>query len=244
MRLKVMTFNIQHGRNHNLPGDVMDLSLMSATVLSYDPDILGLNEVRKGVPAYENELYPDEPAFFEESLGGNCYFGKAVEFGKGHFYGNAVWSKFPFAKTETHIIPDVPKTEREPGVYYETRCVIRSDYLIGDKKLTVLSSHFGLGSGEQDNAVDTVISIAETIDNPIILMGDFNITPDNPNIIRLSSVFTDVHSSLGKGEYTFSSDNPTEKIDYIFSRGLKIINADTIKVIASDHFPITAEFEI
>ncbi len=239
MKLKVMTFNIQHGRNHNLPGDVIDLPLMLETVRSCDPDILSLNEVRKG---HEDNCYPDEPKFFEKSLGCYCYFGDALQFRAGRLYGNAVCSKYPFVKAQKYMIPDVPKEERK-GFYYETRCIIRSDYVIDEKQLTVLSSHFGLVPEEQDNAVDLVLKIAETINNPIILMGDFNMTPDNHNISRLASVFTDVHGYLGKSDYTFTSDKPKEKIDYIFSKGLKIVNADTVKVIASDHFPITAEFE-
>ncbi len=244
MKLKIMTFNIQHGKNHNMPGEVIDLPLMVDVVSSCNPDILCLNEVRKGVSPCQNENYPDEPAFFENALGGNCYFDEALEFGKGCLYGNAVWSKYEFKHTQKYMIPDVPKEERESGVYYETRCILRTDYEIEGKPLTVLSSHFGLASGEQDNAVDTVFSVIETIDNPVILMGDFNITPEDYNISRLSTVFTDVHGYFGMGDYTFPSDKPEMKIDYIFTKDLKILDACTIERIASDHFPIIAEVEI
>ena len=244
MKIKVMTFNIQHGRNHNLDGDIIDLDLMVDVVKSCEPDILGLNEVRRGVPPCQNEKYPDEPAYFEDELGGNCFFGEAVEFDAGCLYGNALWSKYPFFKTQKYMIPDVPKKERETGVYYETRCILRTDFCIEGKMLTVLASHFGLAGGEQKNAVDVVLSIAETVNNPIVLMGDFNMTPDDFNLSRLSTVFTDAHGYFGKADYTFSSDNPKEKIDYIFTRDLNIISAHTEEVIASDHFPIVAEVEL
>lgn len=244
MKLKIMTFNIQHGRNHNLQGDIIDLPLMANTVISQAPDIVGFNEVRKGSEPQKTPHYPDEPAFFESQLGGNCYFGNTLELEKGCFYGNAVWSKYPFLNTEKFLVPDVPLEDRIPGFHYETRCVLRSDYEIQGKKLTVLSSHFGLGPQERDNVVDLVISLAETIDNPIILMGDFNMTPDDYNIKKLSQIFTDVHASLGKDELTFTSDNPVMRIDYIFTKGLKILTADTVKVIAADHFPIIAEVEL
>ncbi len=243
MKLKVMTFNIQHGRNHNLSGDVIDLPLMANTVKAQCADIVSLNEVRKGSNP-EIASYPDEPSFFENELGGNCYFGNTLELKPNCFYGNAVWSKHPFVKAEKYMIPDVPVQQRVAGYYYETRCILRTDYIIDGKVITVLNSHFGLGVGERDNAVDLALSLAENIDNPIILMGDFNMTPDDVNVKRLSAVFTDVHKELGSEELTFTSDNPHIRIDYIFTKGFKPLRANTVKVIASDHFPITAELEL
>ncbi len=241
MKLRIMTFNIQHGRNHNLPGDVMDLNLMAQVIKDQNPHILSINEIRQGINT-DNPAFPNQPEFFKNTLGGDCYFGNSLQFNGQCFYGNAVWSVYPFVKAQKFMIPDVPGEERTEG-YYETRCLLRTDYNIQGKPLTVLSSHFGLGKGESENAVQTALDIASTVDNPIILMGDFNITPDDPNIKRLTEYFTDVHAMLGREEFTFKSDNPYERIDYIFARGLTPISANTVKVIASDHFPITAEFE-
>lgn len=244
MKLKIMSFNIQHGRNNNLPGDVIDLPLMVKTVKDCAPDIVGFQEVRQGTDPEKAFWCPDEPKFFKDELGGDCHFGAAFYLEPSCYYGNALWSKHPYEKIETIKIPDVPKEEHVEGFYYESRTIIRADYVFNGKPLTVLTSHFGLGPQERDNAVDLIYSIAESTDNPIILMGDFNMIPDNYNIERLSKIFTDVHVHLGKDELTFSSNNPHLRIDYIFSRGLKILSAEVVKVIASDHFPITAEFEL
>ncbi len=244
MKLKIMSFNIQHGRNNNLPGDVIDLPLMVKTVKDCAPDIVGFQEVRKGTDPAKRFWCPDEPSYFASELGGECHFANAFTMEPDCYYGNALWSKYKWNNVETLMIPDVPKEDHVEGFYYETRNMIRADYDFGGKKLIVITSHFGLGPQERDNAVDMIYSIAESTDDPIILMGDFNMIPDNYNVQRLSQILTDVHKTLGEDELTFSSHDPHLRIDYMFTRGVKILSAKVHKVIASDHFPITAEFEL
>ncbi|MBQ4317299.1 MAG: endonuclease/exonuclease/phosphatase family protein [Clostridia bacterium] len=240
MKLKIMTFNIQHGRNHNYRGDIIDLDSMAQNIREQQPDICGLNEVRKGNNPDHKSGCSDQTAFFAENLGYNSYFANAI-IKENYIYGNAILSKTPMLKCEKIMIPDVAE---RVGSHYESRCIIKSEYEFDGKKLTALNSHFGLGAGEDVNAVDTVLSLLNDIEGPVVLMGDFNKTPDDEQIKRLSSVLTDAHDSVGKAELTFPSNAPEIRIDYIFVRGLKVINAETVKKIVSDHYAITAEIEI
>lgn len=241
-KIKLMTFNIQHGRNHNLSGDVIDLSSVAKLIKAQNADIVGINEIRKGVEKDHSSGLSDQPRFFSDVLGYECYFGKAIALNDRCDYGNAILSRFHIEKFEVLPISDPP--ERTDGYYYESRCILRTDYIIEGKKLTVLNSHFGLAPEEQTNAVDKVISICNTIDNSIVLMGDFNMTPDYRNIQRLYSVFDDVHKSLGTDRCTYPSNEPKERIDYIFVKGAKAVSADTINLIVSDHFAITATVQL
>ena len=240
MKLKIMTFNIQHGRNHNFKGDVIDLPAMAQNIREQNPDICGLNEVRNGSEEDHNTGRSNQALFFQNELGGNAKFGKAIDI-HGYEYGNAIWSKHNIQSIE--VIP-VPEVEIKTEGYYENRCVIKTEYCIEDKKLTVLNSHFGLAKGEPDNAVDTVLSLASDIEGPLVLMGDFNMTPDNPLIKKLSEVFTDSHASVGKDVLTFPSHAPEIRIDYIFVRDAKVLDANTISKVVSDHYAITADIEI
>lgn len=246
MKIKVMTFNIQHGRNHNLPGNVIDLPLMAETVRAQNADIVGFNEIRNGISPDHTSGFSRQADYFAEALGGECRFAKAISLGAGtdkaFDYGNAIFSRIGMTDFQKIMIPDV--TERVAGEFYETRCVIKTEYDIDGKKLTVLNSHFGLAPGERENAVETVLKIAHETENPVILMGDFNMTPENPLVKMLNEHFADVHAMLGKDELTFPSDKPDIRIDYIFARGIKAISAETVKTVASDHYPITAEFLI
>lgn len=242
MKLKIMTFNIQHGRNYNFrPDDIIDLPAMADNVRSQDPDIFGINEIRKGSNPDISSGLSDQPAYFADALGYNGFFGDAIEWRENVFYGNAVFSKTAFAGCEKIMIPDVVLRD---GGRYESRCILKTEYDFSGKKLTVLNTHFGLGEGEDVNAVDTVLSLVEKIETPVVVMGDFNKTPDDFQIKRLSSVLVDAHLHLGRDELTFPSNDPTIRIDYIFVRGAKIVSADTVKKVVSDHYAITAEIEL
>ena len=74
---------------------------------------------------------------------------------------------------ETIKIPD-PNPKRVEGGYYETRCLLKAELQNG---LLVLVTHFGLCIDEQENAVKTILENIR--DEKCILMGDFNVTPDN-----------------------------------------------------------------
>ncbi len=237
MRLKIMTYNIQHGRNHNLEGDVIDFDNTSTPVLQEKPDILGLNEVRNG----STPTYVDQPAVLADICGGTPIFGKAYSFGENMDYGNAMISRFPVLSSKTVTIPD-PDVRKYNG-YYETRAVLCAMLDCGGKTLCILSTHFGLNPDEQENAVNTVLKLLDTIDTPVILMGDFNVTPDDIAVKRLSSVLHNTAADLNNIEFTFSSDNPRICIDYIWYKGLTPLNIHTVKGIYSDHLPLIAEFD-
>ena len=109
--------------------------------------------------------------------------------------------------------------------------------------LTVLITHFGLNPDEQENAVKTVV---ETLaEDRCILMGDFNVTPQNSVLDPIRTKMKDTADLFDMPKLSFPSDNPTRKIDYIFvSRDIKVINADIPPIVASDHRPHVATVEI
>ena len=78
-------------------------------------------------------------------------------------------------------------------------------------------------------------------DGPAVLMGDFNMTPDDPNYARLAAHMTDAAASVGDFSPTFPSDAPKQRIDYIFVRGMTVAEAHVHGAIASDHRALTAE---
>lgn len=85
--------------------------------------------------------------------------------------------------------------------------------------------------------------------NPVIVMGDFNITSDNEGIIFMKKELIDTYQTyknIPKGTFTAFklNEEPTERIDYIFiSKGLrskkyKIIDKKIDGLYPSDHFPV------
>ena len=131
------------------------------------------------------------------------------------------------------------------------------------KRLAVWNTHFDhVGQKARRNSVDLILEQAanKTMEIPIILMGDFNLTPDTDLYSQLNSVFTDsalssTHKkSLHEGTYNgFDIESKcARRIDYIFYNG-ETVKATNYHVPApktnknlhlSDHLPVITEFEL
>ena len=232
--MKLMSFNTQHCLNYL--EQKIDYEIMAKAILDVGADIIGLNEMFDGG---ENAKYGYQTKKLSELTGiENYYFAKAIDDGDGP-YGNGILSKIPFKSVETIIIPD-PNPKRVEGGYYETRCLLKAELENG---LLVLVTHFGLCIDEQENAVKTILEHIRS--EKCILMGDFNIEPDNPLLEPIKAKMNDTSSGFCENKLSFPSDNPRIKIDYIFvSPDIEIVNADIPEIIASDHRPHIAEINL
>lgn len=224
--MKIMTFNTQHCLN--FLEQKIDYEIMANTINSIGADIVGLNEM---FSQGENAKFGNQTEMLARLTGlENYYFAKAIDDGWGP-YGNGFLSRYKITEVTTIKIPDPnPKKYND---YYETRCILKARLENG---YTVLVTHFGLNSDEQENAVKTVIENLSM--EKCILMGDFNVTPDNEVLKPIREKMVDVAGTMGENKPTFPSDSPRIKIDYIFvSPDIKITNADVPEIIASDHRP-------
>ena len=228
--MKIMTFNTQHCLNY-LEREI-DFDVMAKAILSCDADIVGLNEMRgQG----DHPEFAAQVAILAECTGiAYHYFAPAITFEGMGSYGNGLLSKYPIVKVENIPIPD-PEVRGYDG-YYESRCVLKATLEDG---VTVLVSHFGLNPDEAENAVQTVLdNLAE---EKCILMGDFNVKPENPVLDPIRARMKDVSTCFAQPLYSFPSDVPNRKIDYIFvSPDIQVQEADIPAIVASDHRPHTA----
>ncbi|MBR2867738.1 MAG: endonuclease/exonuclease/phosphatase family protein [Clostridia bacterium] len=235
--MKVMTFNIQHCLDYQ--HKKIDIGLFVDSIKECNPDICGLNEVRGDGPI---DGYTDQTNALGDGLGYNRYFAEAIKVGGTSPYGNAFVTKYAVKSAETVAVPD-PIFKFDIGKY-ESRCILKAVVDADGKELLVLVCHMGLALGERKNAVREICRIIDSTDMPLVLMGDFNATPEstelNPLFERLED--TDSVATVG-GKNTFPSYKPNIKIDYIFFRGLTCKNVITVEKVISDHFPIIAEFD-
>lgn len=232
--MKIMTFNTQHCRNFRT--GKIDFQVMADAILENEADFVGLNEIRGlgSDPNYQNQT----PTLSKLTGMSYSFFAPALIIPDHGPYGNAVLSRVPIVSCETIPIPDpCPKL---PNRHYETRCLIKVRLENG---LTILVSHFGLNEDEQRNAVDTVLLHLE--ETNCILMGDFNMTPDNPTLAPIFAKMKDTSFLFSEPLLSFPSDEPAIKIDYIFtSPDLTVTQADIPALVASDHRPHTATIEL
>ena len=229
--MKVMTYNLQHCLDYKRR--VIDFDAMADSIKLYNADIVGLNEMRD---AGTDPDYKDQVKILAEKAGYPYYFfAKAIDFDGTNPYGNGFLSKLPIVNAEVIHIPDPdPKTGTE---YYEHRCLLKAQLEGG---FTVLVTHFGLNKDEQENAVKTITD--NIASEKCILMGDFNITPDNELLNPIKTKMCDAADMLNAPLLSWPSDEPRIKIDYIFvSPDLNVKFADIPANTTSDHRPHIAE---
>ncbi len=231
--MKLMTFNTQHCLNYVTRQ--IDFDVMAVAIRQCGADIVGLNEMRGAGP--HPEFAPQVEILAKKTGLTQYFFAPALNMKDGT-YGNGLLSREPVESAEIIMIPD-PKPRKYDG-YYETRCLLKAKLAGG---ITVLVTHFGLNPDEQENAVQTILR--HITDEKCILMGDFNVLPENPVLNPIRARMQDVSVFICGNADTFPSDAPDRKIDYIFvSPDVEVLRAEVPAIVASDHRPHTAEISL
>ena len=240
MNITVMTYNIQHGHIHLSDPGRIDLTETAAVIRDSGADIIGLNEVR-GLGEH-----PDYTAQVEQMaafLGFHCIFGRSIYVGGHNPDGNAVLSRWPISESKVHHIPDPPSSLRTGR--FEHRSILRAVAELPDGgDFAVFTSHFGLSPEEQRNAVTLAAALTAAERLPFVLMGDFNVTPDDPVLAPLNESLTVTNGFL-EGQLSHPSHAPRDRIDYIYAApGLTVLSARVLPVMPSDHRPVLAEIAL
>lgn len=230
--MKIISFNTQHCHNWNQG----KINYDTVAEVIRDFDIICLNEMRG---AGKTPEHPDQIQEIARRVGiDNHYFAVACEPQGLYPYGDAIFSKIPIISAETIAIPD--PVEKTGDLWYETRCVLHAELEGG---LRVIITHMGLNPDEQELAVATVVPLLRS--EKCILMGDFNVGPDNPVLNPIREIMRDTADLFDKDKLSYPSYAPEIKIDYIFvSPDIKVKSADIPKIEVSDHFPHIAEIEL
>lgn len=231
--LRVMTYNLHGciGRDRRYdPGRIV------AVIREADPDILGMQEVRRNTDE-ELELfdllaeeYPDRYTLFHPSLRDS----------RGD-YGNALVSRFPIQ--EQRIIDlDDPEADYPKG-RPEARHAILARLEHDTGPLEVLVTHLALERGlrryQGEKLIDIVREFSAGSDDPMFFMGDFNEW-------RLSSAFLkelDKLFSRHIARRSFPSRFPLLSLDKIWTtpnvEPLRIwAHRSRLSRRASDHLPL------
>lgn len=245
MKIKVSSFNIQHGINHaqRLAGEKarVDLDRVADHIAEMGVEIVGIQEIYNCPP---DGVFPDQPGYIAKKLGWHSAFAKAIDVvgkdGAKRPYGVAILSKYPIISMNTFHIA-VPEEERiYVGKSYEERVLMVCQIDIDGKVITFMNSHFGLTPDAKALATETVLAEKAKIQGPVIFTGDLNLRPTMEWYPKLAEVFTD--------SITMNTDpelDPDVRIDYIFvDGGIKPLYYEKRKEIISDHRAIMAELEI
>ena len=129
------------------------------------------------------------------------------------------------------------------------------DFISGDSIL-VVNTHFDhVSQSAREKSIGLILARFKTEISkiPVILMGDLNVTPENPvyqkiiSINSLSDSYKKIHQEESVAGATFHGwidSEPQDRIDYIFySDPLSIIESEVLHtkhngIYPSDHFPL------
>ena len=224
--VKVLSFNILHGATTR--GD-FNLDAIAGVIMDADPDFVALQEVDfRTNRAKKYDLVTE--------LGWRVkmapLFGRAMYYDGGE-YGEGVLSKYTFIKTRNVPLPYSPGNE--PRAALEITTILPS----GDT-IAFIGTHLDHLRDENDriNQAKKINEVFSSNRYPTILAGDLNAVPGSTPISILEEIWTASYHKK-KPEPTFSSKNPSRKIDYVMflpEKKWKIIETRVIQdSIASDH---------
>ena len=240
--LRVMTYNI-YGARATSPANAADLDAIAEVIRRQNPDFVTMNEV----DVFTNRTGKDvhQARDLAEKLGMEWHFSKAIDRDGGE-YGDAVLSKYPILEKRSYRLPCAAE---QPG---EDRslCVIRVQ--IDGKDLYVASTHLDHLSGDASRLVQAaeIRRIRDTeLEGDLILCGDLNAIPSSNVIATMTSFLTNTGPI---DQYTFPSDDPSRKIDYIMYAPIEHFGVQNCQVVsrgdqqvdgvdASDHRPVIAD---
>jgi endonuclease/exonuclease/phosphatase family metal-dependent hydrolase len=229
-----MTYNIHHGEGAD---GRIDLERIAAVIKQAQADIVGIQEVDKGVGRTQRR---DLPAELAALTGLTCLFANNFHY-QGGEYGNAVLTRFPVVKwTNTHL--QMLHTNEQRGVMQ----VLLN---VGGRELLFMATHVDYRRDDAErlrNVAEFKQIIGKYGRLPIVFCGDFNDQPDSRTYRAMSEQFDDVWAVIGRGDgFTITSQRPSKRIDYIWvlrSSPLTPLKAWVPSSGASDHLPVVAEF--
>ena len=230
--VSIMTYNLHNGFNTK---GKLNLEEIAQVIESNNPDIVALQEVSRG---WVVSGRVDMLAWLSQRLHMPYVFGPTAD----PFWGNAILSRYPILAYSREELP--------PRDLFILRGFIVALIDLGDgQQIKVIDTHFHHLEGQPDIRQlqsKAILDFINSIDNyNIVLSGDLNAEPSDPEITMLYQArFIDATKKMDPElAYTFASDNPHQRIDYIlvsFDLRNRIGDVQVPLSTASDHLPVFA----
>ena len=223
-RVRVMSYNIKHGRGND---GVIDLERAARVIESVAPDVVTLQEVDEGCGRSGGV---DQVGWLGERLGMRPLFGPFMDYDGGR-YGMAILSRVPIVSWQNIVLP--PGAEPRSALAARVR-------LASGRELVVVGIHLYASEEERLAQARAVIEAFAEEAAPVLLAGDFNSRPGSP-VMRL---FEQGWTNPDKGEdrFTFHAEEPRREIDFILYRAASATRVAQLDVLheplVSDHRPL------
>jgi endonuclease/exonuclease/phosphatase family metal-dependent hydrolase len=251
---KLMTYNLRYENNIDGANSWTNRrDFLISQIKYYEPDIFGTQE---GICNQIKWLHQNLENYDFVGIGRE----EGTENDRGEFaaiYYNKV--KFIVVKSGTFWLSETPSKPTKG--WDAAQCRICTYALFKDKKnkqqFYLFNTHFDhKGNIAREKSAELILSQIHSVNQknyPVVLTGDFNLTPDQSPIIRISKELNDsrtISQSKPFGpEETFCDFDvckpPQKRIDYIFTSKNNILVKKYAAIVdvlnmhyASDHYPI------
>lgn len=255
-QVKVMTYNLRYAN----PEDGVNYwehrkEAVVELVKTYQPDILGTQE----------GLYA-QITYLDKSLPEYSYVGVGRDDGKQAGEYTAIFfrkNRFDVIEEKCYWLSETPEV---PSVGWDAAIVRILTHVVLKEKNTgelfpVFNAHFDHAGDEaryqSAKFISTLIDQNFSLQQPVLVMGDFNMESLSRGIALLKTKLNDSYdvsktTPIGPpGTYSrFNTEIiPKRRIDYIFTRGFEVSNYQQIDdrrnngLWISDHLPVYAELK-
>lgn len=250
--IKAMTYNIKYDNT----GDTINnwnyrKAKMVDLIQQYNPSFLGIQE------GLHNQV-----SYLDSNLPNYNYIGVGRDDGKEKGEYSAIYynkNNFKVIKSSTFWLS---KTPNKISVGWDAAMERICTYGLFQHKKTkqfywVFNAHFDhIGVEARKNSAKLIVEKIKTLNTknyPVILMGDFNVTPTTEAITTITNYIPDSYTNSQttpygpKGTFNgFTNRILDHRIDYVFAKNLNVLS---VKVIddrldnnkhISDHLPVLA----
>ena len=230
-----MTYNIHVGVGMDKK---LDLARVASVINQQHPDLVGLQEVDRGV---ERTQRIDEIAELAKLTKMDYAFAFNLKY-QGGQYGVAILSKSSILATDQHLYLNTREAER--------RGFIRAEVRIDGKLINFVTTHLDY-QYEDGRAYEAqqLLAAMKDVKGPLIVVGDFNDVPSGEAYGLMHNSFDDAWGQTRASDdgFSYPADKPAKRIDYILTRQADRIRAKRVWIVdtlASDHVPVVADLEL
>ena len=231
--LRIMSYNIHVGVGMDKK---LDLERIAEVINRERPDLVGLQEVDRGVKRTEGK---DQIAELAKLTRMDFSFAHNLDY-QGGQYGVAILSRFLIQHADHQKYENRRETER--------RGMLRVEVEVDGKKLNFVTTHLDY-QYEDGRLFETeqLLRLVGGVAGPLIIAGDFNDEPKGSAYKLMRSKFDDAWAASKTEGFTYPADKAAKRIDYIFYRAsdrVRVKKVWIVNTLASDHLPLMAELEI
>lgn len=248
--LKVMSFNVRmSSANDGTNSWALRYPAVGDMFKDQKPDIMGVQE------ALYEQIY-----FFDNNFKDYKYVGVGREDGKkeGEFMA-IFWNKKTVSLLDwgTYWLsetPDKPSMGWDAACFRTATWALMKDKKTGNKFYFVNTHLDHVGKEARRNGLKLVMDKIAAMNKdglPLVLTGDFNVTPDDPALVDVDANMKSARKVAEKTDNTGTFNNwgkASSVIDYIYFTGFSscpeyhtVTEKYAERKFVSDHYPITAE---